>query len=275
MPRAVIVHHEVVHPQHTGVAHDRLLNVLHQLRTGALAQQGAQGVHDQPPARPEDEGCHGHAHDAVQPRPARQAADHGGDQHRASGQHVVAAVGGGGHQGLGADGAADGAVEAAHPELDEDGCGQHAHAQPAERHGGGVERLDHRLFEQGKADAQDGHADHQTGQIFIAGVAVGMLGIRGLGGQPEADEADHVGRSVREVVQSIRHDGDGAEQGACQQLAQAEQQVAGHAHTAGKVAVGRAGGRVLGIIGVPDEPADQELRHIYLSSPEVRSKNTT
>ena len=63
--------------------------------------------------------------------------------------------------------------------------------------------------------------------------------------------------------------------GACQQLAQAEQQVAGHAHTAGKVAVGRAGGGVLGIIGMPDEPADQELRHIYLSSPEVRSKNTT
>ena len=138
-----------------------------------------------------------------------------------------------------------------------------------------MEHLDHRLLEQGKADAQDGHADHQTGQIFIAGVAVGMLGIRCLGSQLEADEADHVGRSVREVVQSIRHDGDGTEQGACQQLAQAEQQVAGHAHTAGKVAVGRAGSRVLGIIGVPDEPADQELRHIYLSSPEVRSKNTT
>ena len=103
MPRAVIVHHEVVHPQHTGVAHDRLLNVLHQLRAGALAQQGAEGVHHKPPARPEDERRHCHAHEAVQHVPARQVGENGGQEHGAGGQHIVPAVGGGGHQSLGAD----------------------------------------------------------------------------------------------------------------------------------------------------------------------------
>ena len=120
-----------------------------------------------------------------------------------------------------------------------------------------MEDFHHRFLAQRKPDGQDGDADHQPGKVFVPGVAVGVLGVRGLGGQPEADEADDVGRSVRQVVQSICHDGDGAEQGAGNQFADAEQQIAGHADQAGQVAVGGADGGVAGVVRVPDKQTDQ------------------
>ena len=232
---------------------------------GRFAQQGAEGIHDEAPARPEDERSHCHTHDAVDDVPARNAAEDGGEQDSTGGQHVVAAVGGGGQQRFGSDALAHRAVEAAHPELDGDGNGQHPKAEPAENDRRGVQDFADGLFAQRKADGKDGHADHQPGEVLVAGVAVGVLRIRGLGGQPEADEADDVGRSVREVVQRIGHDGDGAKQGAHRQLADAEQDIASHPHKAGQVAVSGADRRVLGVGGMLDEQADQKLGHTDFS----------
>ena len=254
---AVIVDHEVVYAQHTGVGHDGPLDVRHQLRRGRFAQQRAEGVHHEAPAGPEDERGHRHAHEAVEDVPARGTAQDGREQDGARGQHVVAAVGSGGKQRLGGDALPYGAVEAAHPELDGDGSSQHTDAEPTEDDGCGVEDFHHRFLAQRKPDGQDGDADHQPGKVFVPGVAVGVLGVRGLGGQPEADEADDVGRSVGQVVQSICHDGDGAEQGAGNQFADAEQQIAGHADQAGQVAVGGADGGVAGVVRVPDKQTDQ------------------
>ena len=77
---AVVVDHQVMHAQYAGVGHDGLLDVRHQLRRGRFAQQGAEGIHDEAPARPEDERSHCHAHDAVDDVPARNAAEDGGEQ---------------------------------------------------------------------------------------------------------------------------------------------------------------------------------------------------
>ena len=262
VPGAVIVDHEVMHAQYPGIAHDGPLNVLHQLGAGALAQQRAQGIHHQAPSGPEDERRHAHAHNAIHDAVARQAAQDGGKEDRSGGQHIVAAVGGGSHQGLRVDLFAHGAVEAAQPELDEDGRRQHPDAEPAERHRRGVEYFQSRFFQQRETDGQNGDADHEARQILVPGVAVGVLRIRGLGRQPEANEADHIGRGIRQVVQGVRHDGDGAKQGACQQLADTEQDIAGHAHQTGQIAVGRADSGVFHIIRALDEAADQKLSHI-------------
>jgi len=95
-------------------------------------------------------------------------------------------------------------------------------------------------------------------------MAEGVFGVRGLACQPEAHQTDHVGRGIRKVIQGIRRDGDGAEQGAHGQLAQAQQQVAHHAHHAGKVAVGGTHLGVLRMVGLADEQTNQELCHNLL-----------
>ena len=259
--RAVVVHHQIVHSQHAGIGEHLLLDVVHQILAGAFAQQRAERIHHKAPAGDQDERRHAYAHQTVQHIPAGHAAQHCGNEHRAGAQHIVAAVGSSGNEGLGADDAPDGAVEAAHPQLDEDGRRQHCHREPAEQHRGGVQHLDHRFLQQRKADAENGHADCQTRQIFIPGMAEGVLCVRGLGGQLEAHQTDHVGRGVRQVVQSICHDGNGAEQGAHGQLAQTQQQVARHTHPAGKVAIGGAHLRVLRMVGLANEKTDQKLSH--------------
>ena len=124
-----------------------------------------------------------------------------------------------------------------------------------------MQHFERRFFQQRKPDGEDGDADHEARQILVPGVAVGVLFIRAFGRQPEAHKAHHVGRGVREVVQGIGHDGDGAEQCPRRQLAQTEQEIAGHAHKAGQIAVGRADGGVLGIVRVPDEQVDEQLCH--------------
>ena len=259
--RAVVVHHQIVHSQHAGIGEHLLLDVVHQILAGAFAQQRAERIHHKAPAGDQDERRHAYTHQAIQHIPAGHAAQHRCNEHRAGAQHIVAAVRSSGNEGLGADDTPDGAVEAAHPQLDEDGCDQHGHREPAEHHRGGVQHLDHRFLQQRKADAENGHADYQPRQIFIPGMAEGMLCVRGLAGQLEAHQTDHVGRGIRQVVQGICHDGNRAEQSAYGQLAQTQQQVACHAHPAGKVAVGGAHLRVLRMVGLADEKTNQKLSH--------------
>ena len=261
MAGAVVVHHQVMYAQHAGIAHHGLVDMLHQILAGAFAQQRAQGVHYQPPAGDQDKHRHAHAHQAIQHIPAGHPAEDGGHQHGRGAQHVVAAVGGGGDEGLGGNDAADGTVEAAHPQLDQNGYHQHRHGQPAKLHRGGMQHLDHRLLQQGKADAQNGHADHQPRQILKAGVAVGMLGIRCFGGQLEAHQTDDIGGCIRKVIQCIGSNRDRAEQGAHHKLAQTEQDIAHHAHHTGQIAVGGTDAGVLRGIRAAYKQTDQKLRH--------------
>ena len=226
MAGAVVVHHQVMYTQHAGITHHGLFDMLHKILAGAFAQQRAQGIHHQSPAGDQDEHRHAHAHQAIQHVPAGHPAEDGGHQHGSGAQHVVAAVGGGGDEGLGGNDASDGAVEAAHPQLDQNGHHQHRHGQPAELHRRGVQHLGDRLLQQGKADAQNRHTDHQPRQILKAGMAVGMLGIRCLGSQLEAHQTDDIGGSIRKVIQRIGSDGDRAEQGAHHKFAQTEQDIA-------------------------------------------------
>ena len=92
-------------------------------------------------------------------------------------------------------------------------------------------------------------------------MAVRVLCIRGLGGQFEADQTDDIGRSIRKVVQCIRHDGNGTKQHARRQLAKAQQQVTDHAHNARQVAIRGTHGRVFGVVRGMDEASDQKPGH--------------
>ena len=258
---AVVVHHQIMYAQHAGIAHHSLFDMLHKILAGTFAQQRAQGIHHQPPAGDQDKHCHAHAHQAVQHVPAGHPAEDSGYQHGSGAQHVVAAVGGSGDEGLGGNDASNGAVEAAHPQLDQNGHHQHRHGQPAELHRGGVQHLGDRLLQQGEANAQNGHADHQPRQILKAGVTVGMLSIRCLGGQLKAHQTDDIGGSIRKVIQCIGSDGDRAEQGAYHKLAQTEQDIAHHAHHTGQIAIGGADAGVLRRIGTAYKKTDQKLRH--------------
>ena len=132
-----------------------------------------------------------------------------------------------------------------------------------------MEHLQDRFLQQRKPDGEDGDADHEAREVLIPGVAVGVLLVRAFGCQPEAHKAHHVGGSVRKVVQRVGHDGDGAEKGARRQLAQTEQNIAGHTHKAGQIAVGRADGGVLRVLRVPDEQADKQSCHKYFLSADV------
>ena len=245
---------------HDGRGENDLLNPLDKFRRGRLTEQGRDGVPRRVVAAPEDEKGHQRAGVGVDVD-VREMGDERGDEHRQRRAGVAQTVRGRRAHGRGVDLFADGAVVEPHVELDEDGRRQHPHTEPAEHHCRRVQHFERGFFQQRKPDGEDGDADHETRQIFVPGVAVGVLFVRAFGRQTEAHEAHHVGRGVREVVQGIGHDGDGTEQRAHGELAQAEQNIAHHAHDAGQIAIGGPGARVLRIVGVTDKQTDQQLRH--------------
>ena len=98
-------------------------------------------------------------------------------------------------------------------------------------------------------------------QFFLLQENVQYERVAGIADTVQTHQADDIGRCIRQVVQGIGHDGDGTEQRAHGELAQAEQNIAHHAHDAGQIAIGGPGVRVLRIVGVTDKQTDQQLRH--------------
>ncbi len=207
--RAVVVHHQVVRAQHPGVGHDGGADLLHHFGIGRRAQQRVDGIADQPPARPEDEDSDRKAHPAIDV----QTEDTGGQQgkqHRRGGDDIVAAVGRGSQQRARIDQPAHPGIKARQPELDQDGKDQDAQAQGAEHGSRGTGYLFKAGSEKLDADNHNEHSHGQAGQILIARVAEGMLPVRGLARQLEADQADDARGGIAQVVDGVGHHSDGA-----------------------------------------------------------------
>ena len=67
----------------------------------------------------------------------------------------------------------------------------------------------HRAFGQLRADNQNQRRHHQTGEVFIAGVAVGMLGVGGLLSHAEPQQRYNGRGRVGKVVHCVGNDGNG------------------------------------------------------------------
>ena len=121
--RTIIMDLKVVDADDTLVGGDAFCQLLHHLWVGRLSQQRVAGFDDQFDAGDGDKDCHRHTHPAVH-RDGGQVVDHRADEDCTGGIDVVEAVGSGCLERLGADELADGAVEDALPELDQDGDDQ-------------------------------------------------------------------------------------------------------------------------------------------------------
>ncbi len=116
-------------------------------------------------------------------------------------------------------------------------------------------------FPQLRPHQQDDHGDHQPGDILQPPVAEGVVLVRGLGGQLEAQQGDHGGTGVGEVVYRVGGDGDGAAENSGQELSCEEEEVQADAHAAAQNAVGPADRRGGDIFGILDEMPGKETDH--------------
>ena len=88
----------------------------------------------------------------------------------------------------------------------------------------------HRGLGQLHPHQQDGRRHDEAGQVLDAPVAEGVVVVGLFGGQPEARQGHHRGARVRQVVEGVGGDGDGAGEHARQQLPRREEQVEHDAH---------------------------------------------
>ena len=119
-----------------------------------------------------------------------------------------------------------------------------------------------RAFAQLEADDEDQRRDGKAGQIFDAGVAVGMLIVGRTLGEPEAQQRDERGGRVGQVVHGVGHDGHRAREQTGGQLRRKEQQIADDPDRAGQLAVGRAHLGIFRITVIFHKQTEQQIRHI-------------
>lgn len=83
--------------------------------------------------------------------------------------------------------------EPGHPQLPQNRDDEHPKDHRRSVHRLGVEDLPHRGLGQVRPDHQDQRSHHQAGDVFIPGVAVGVVGIRRLLGHAEPQQGHHRG----------------------------------------------------------------------------------
>ena len=92
-------------------------------------------------------------------------------------------------------------------------------------------------------------------------MAVGMLRICGTLRHFEAQQRDQRGGRIREVVYGVGRNGDGAGEGARQQLSRKKQEIADDAHNPSQFPAGAPHRRILRVLIILDKQPQQELRH--------------
>ena len=254
------MHHQIVDAQHLIVGQHQLLDLVDKFLVGCLTQQGGDGLAGGLHGGVEDEEGHQQPHIAVQRQVGKEGGDHA-QQHGDGGDGVAEAVLGGGGHGGGADLAAHGAVIKGHVHLHQHGQHQNGGGNGGELHRLGVEDFIEGGAQQFHAHHQDEARHHQTGDILHASVAEGMVGVGLLTRQTETQQRHHRGEGIGEVVKGVGGDGDGAGQRACQQLADAEDDVQHHTHDAAEGAPGAAHRLVGGIGVVFDKETAQQRDH--------------
>ena len=268
---AVVVDHEVVRPEHAGIAHDLVADVLDVGRVGDLAQKRAHGLPDELHAAPEDESAHGQARPAVEVD-VDELRDDGGREDRRRGDDIVSRVHGRGLEGLRGDGAPEAPVERRHPELDRHRAHEHDdHGRP-ELGGLGAHDLLDGGADQVDADGAYQDGDDEARQVLVAAMAVGVVLVRGPARELEAEQAHHVARGVGEVVDRVGDDGDRAGHEPDGALPHAEQDVADDAGDARHEPVARAHRGVPRVIRVGDKRPYQPARHANLPLPSCSAR---
>ena len=117
-----------------------------------------------------------------------------------------------------------------------------------------MENLVHRGFGQLRAHQQDQARHHQAGDVLHPPVAEGMARVGLFPRQAEAQQRHHRGARIRQVVEGVRRDGDGAAETACRQLSGEQQQVQGNANEAAQRAPSTAHRTVRHLFAAGDEP---------------------
>ena len=174
---AVVVDHQIVDAQHSGLTLHELGNQPAQLRRGGLTQQGADGLFGKTHGAVQNKERHCHAHVAVH-LPAGDPFHHRCRQYRQGGDHIVAAVCRSGKQGGRINLLAQTVVEQAQPQLHQNGAHQHDHQGDREQYGLRMQDLLEGGLCQLKADEQHHGSHRKAGQILVSGVAVGVIVIR-------------------------------------------------------------------------------------------------
>ena len=248
-PGAIVVNHQIVHPQHAVVMGDRRLNDGHGFLGRAFAEDGVFGIVQYLDARNHDEDGHQESHITVDVE-AREFEDEGGDQHGEGGGGIRQAVGGGGAHDGGVNLFGDLTIEQAEPQFDHHRHAQHSDRDPAEPGGGGrVKNFSHGFSEKFVADEQNQKRHDHGGHVFNARVAEGVVAVGRLCRDFEGDEGDDLRAGVREVIDGIGLDRDGAEQKADGEFSACQQEVKDDAHRAGQRAIGVSGGGGCGVGG--------------------------
>ena len=199
---AVVVHHQVVRAQDLGVRHNPVADCLDELGVGCLPQQRADGVAHQAQAADADEDAHTQACPAIEVKVGR-LRNKRRHQDRARGDDVVFGVLRRGDERLRVDAVAQRAVERGHPELNEHGCSQCRKGNERVSGGGGLDDLGNGLERQVDADSTNEDGDNQTGEVFVAAVAIGVTFVGRAAGKSESEQAHDVARGIGEVVEGV------------------------------------------------------------------------
>ena len=220
------------------MSHHQIFNFFNKFRRGGLSKQGIDGVLGGVYAALENEQCHQNTHPAIH-RELEVMADQSGDQNGGGGHAISQRIRCGRQQRRCGEFFAEGAVIHGHIQLHADRSSQNPDHQPAELHQSGVQDLIQGLLGQFHAHQQNQHGYRQTGEVLRPAVAEGMAWVRRFGGNAEAQQRDHRGTGIREVVEGVRRDGDGAGEGPSKELAQKQQQVQPDPNSAAENTVGR------------------------------------
>ena len=257
---AVIVNHQVVISQNLGLGADVVHDTRLKFGGGSFAKQGTDGLLRQLGTAVENEQRHGQTHEAVNGQPGN-GLDDGGQQDGGGGDDVVAAVLGGCEQSGGVDFPAQRPVEQAQPQLDGDGQHQHRRQRGGKHHRHRGEDFPHGGLCQLEADNDDHGGDHQTGQVFKPGVAVGMFRVGGLLGKLESHQRHDGAGRVGQVVHGVGGDGNRAGQGADDDLSQKKEKIAENAHDPGQSTHSGAHLGIADLVGVFNKETEQKLCH--------------
>ena len=257
---AVVVHPELMHIEHTGAREHAVANVLHELRGGCLAQERAHGIPHEADTAYQHEQAEREAHPAVELH-ARALRDQRTGQHAEGGDGVVSGVHRHGFERLGVDAARHELIESHHPGLHPDGHEHDRQQRQAELHGLGMQDAGEARPAELHAHGHDQHRGHEPRQILEAPVTVRMPRVRRALGELEPEQAHDVAGGIRQVVDSVGHDGDRTRCHADRALRQAEQYVADDAHRAGKLPVGAPDHRVRRFAVIMHEQLDEPCGH--------------
>ena len=250
--RAVVMDDKIVQAQNLRGLHDAPADLFDQFGVGRAAQQGVNGILHGAQSGIQDEQRDQNPQITVQLQ-VKEVTGKGADKNHGSGGHIAQAVGGSGHHGGGIQLFAELPVKQAHPALDQNGDRQDDTGNPGKFRRHGMQDLFKGGLAQLKSHQQDDDRNGQPGKVFNAPVAKGVVAVRLLPRQAEADEGDDGRTGVGQVIEGVGGDGNGSGNGTRNELADKQQHIQADADQPAQRTVLLPYGGVLHIFSVPDK----------------------